>query len=156
VNLISFQGIPKICAGVYLFLIVSEWSKTRNVTRFVLEFLPLFVLAAVDVFLASSKAGYVTFGPDGSSPWVILTMFGAILLGIGSRYIFYLREHFSWLDFAKPLCISPILLIPLISSLQSVKSLEPIQVIMFALLAFQNGFFWQAVLQQARPSKKEN
>ena len=54
----------------------------------------------------------------GSSPTlVILIMFLCILLGIGARYIFYLQRNFSWLDFAKPLCISPILLLPLIGSL---------------------------------------
>jgi hypothetical protein len=48
--------------------------------------------------------------------------------------------------------ISPILLLPLIGSIQAVKSLEAIQVASFALLAFQNGFFWQVVLQRAVPS----
>jgi len=74
-----------------------------------------------------------------------------ILLGIAARYVFFLQGKFAWLDFAKPLCISPILLLPLVSSVQTLKSLDPIQVVSFALLAFQNGFFWQAVLQRARP-----
>jgi hypothetical protein len=80
-------------------------------------------------------------------------MFAAILLGVAARYIFFLQGSFSWLDFAKPLCISPILLLPLIGSIQAVKSLEVMQVVSFALLAFQNGFFWQAVLQRARVKK---
>ena len=81
-------------------------------------------------------------------------MFGAILLGAAARYIFYFKGEFSWLDFAKPLCISPLLLLPLIGSIQATKDLEPIQLISFALLGFQNGFFWQAVLARAHTTKK--
>jgi hypothetical protein len=80
-------------------------------------------------------------------------MFVAILLGVMAQYVFYLKGQFSGLDFVKPLCISPILLLPLIGSLQSVKELEPIQLVSFALLAFQNGFFWQTVLQRTKPKK---
>lgn len=82
---------------------------------------------------------------------VVIIMFVSILFGIAARYIFYLETKFAWLDFVKPLCISPILLLPLIGSLQGEGKLEAIQTISFALLAFQNGFFWQAVLAQARP-----
>ena len=60
-------------------------------------------------------------------------------------------ERVSCLDFAEPLCISPILLFPLFGSVQGAEDLQPMQVVSFALLAFQNGFFWQVVLQGGQP-----
>lgn len=146
-------GILKGCAAAYLLVIVIEWWTTRRVKRFLLELVPLAGLVLLDVCIASYRAGYITFGPDGLSLSTIGVMFFSIALGVSARYIFYLRGSFSWLDFAKPLCISPILLIPLIGSLQSVKTLEPTQIVSFALLAFQNGFFWQSVLQRTAPKK---
>jgi hypothetical protein len=149
----SIPTILKFCAALYFVIIVIGWLRTRELKRFLIELLPLLSLIVLDVLVASASSGYVTFGSGSSPLWISLTMFGAIILGVAARYIFYLRGTFSWLDLAKPLCISPILLLPLIGSLQSVKSLESMQVVSFALLAFQNGFFWQAVLQQARPKK---
>jgi hypothetical protein len=78
-------------------------------------------------------------------------MFGGILSGIVARHIFYLSKAFSWLDLLKPLCISPIVLLPLMGSVQGMKELEAIQVVSFALLAFQNGFFWEVILERAKP-----
>jgi hypothetical protein len=82
-------------------------------------------------------------------------MFLATLLGIAARYAFYLpRGRFSWLDFLKPISISPIVLLPLLGSVTGSGSLKDIQVLSFAFLAFQNGFFWQAVLEAARPAPR--
>jgi len=125
--------------------------KYRRIKRFVLELLPMVGLVLLSLWIATTKAGYVTFGPEYSPILVVLIMFGAIVFGIAARYIFYLQGRFYWLDFVKPLCISPILLLPLIGSIQAVRSLEVMQVVSFALLAFQNGFFWQAVLAAAKP-----
>lgn len=147
----SIPEILKICAVLYLAVILIDLLLSRCLKRFLFELLPLIGLLVIDVIMASTKAGYVTFGAGSSPTFVVLFMFACILLGIGARYIFYLEGRFAWLDFVKPLCISPILLLPLISSLQTGKNLEAIQVVSFGLLAFQNGFFWQAVLAQARP-----
>jgi uncharacterized membrane protein YjdF len=147
----SIPEILKICAVLYLAVILAGLFRSRRLKRFLLELLPLIGLLAIDVIMASTKAGYVTFGGGSSPTVVILIMFVCILFGIGARYIFYLEGKFSWLDFVKPLCISPILLLPLIASVQTAHNLEAIQIVSFALLAFQNGFFWQAVLTEARP-----
>jgi len=150
-SLMSIPVILKICAVLYSVTIIVDGLRSRRLKRFLLELLPLVGLLVIDVIMASAEAGYVTFGPGRSPTLVVVLMFACILFGIGARYIFYLEGEFSWLDFAKPLCISPILLLPLIGSLQAGKDLETMQVVSFALLAFQNGFFWQAVLAQARP-----
>jgi len=147
----SIPDILKICAVLYLAVILVDLFRSRRLKRFLLELLPLIGLLVIDVIMASSRAGYVTFGGGRSPVTVIVIMFACILCGIAARYIFYLEGKFSWLDFVKPLSISPILLLPLIASVQTAQDLQGIQVVSFALLAFQNGFFWQAVLAEARP-----
>jgi hypothetical protein len=144
----------KICAALYLLVVLIDCFRSKSYKRLALELLPLIGLILLDVFLASTNAGYLTFGATaGPGYGILLGMFLAILLGVAARYIFYLKGAFSWLDFAKPLCISPLLLLPLMGSLQSVKELQPMQIVSFALLAFQNGFFWQSVLQKTKPRK---
>ena len=81
----------------------------------------------------------------------IALMFGGVLLGIAATYVFNLSGAFSWRDFAKPLVASPIILLPMIGSVQGAE-LESVQLISFAILAFQNGFFWQQVLKDAKPT----
>jgi hypothetical protein len=147
----SIPTMLKICAVLYFVVILVDLFQSRRFKRFLLELVPLIGLLVIDVIIASASSGYVTFGAGSSPVLVIVIMLVSILLGVGARYIFYLEGKFSWLDFAKPLCISPILLLPLMGSVQGGKNLEAIQVVSFALLAFQNGFFWQAVLAQARP-----
>jgi hypothetical protein len=147
----SIVGVLRVCALFYLALIVFDWVRSRRTKRFLLELVPLVALLVVDVLIATAAKGYLAFGAGTSPTLVILITFGGILLGIAARYIFYLQAKFSWLDFTKPLCISPILLLPLIGSVQGAKDLQPMQVVSFALLAFQNGFFWQVVLQRAQP-----
>jgi hypothetical protein len=147
----SIPQILKVCALLYFAVILIDLFRSHRIKRFLLELLPMICLLVIDVITASANAGYVTFGATSSPAFVIVIMFACILLGIGARYVFYLEGKFSWLDFAKPLCISPILLLPLIGSMQGGKNLEVVQVVSLGLLAFQNGFFWQAVLAQAHP-----
>jgi hypothetical protein len=149
----SISELLKICAGFYLVIILADYIGSRSLKRFLLELLPLIGLIVIDLFITDATTGYIAFGAGASPLTVVLIMFVAILLGIIARYIFYLRGEFFWLDFAKPLCISPILLFPLVGSVHGTRAFEPIQVVSFALLAFQNGFFWQAVLQRSRPKK---
>jgi hypothetical protein len=147
----SIVGVLRVCAALYLVLILAGWVRSRNHKRFLLELLVLVALVIVDVLIATEIAGYLAFGSGTSPTVVIFIMFAAIILGTAARYVFHLQSSFSWLDFAKPLCISPILLLPLIGSVQGAKDLQPMQVVSFALLAFQNGFFWQVVLERAQP-----
>src|SRR5712692_1915562 len=129
----SISEVLKVCAGLYLVMIFVDWLRSRRYKRFLLELLPLIALLIVDIFLASTRTGYLSFGSGSSPALVVLIMFGAILLGVAARYVFYLQGEFSPLEFVKPLCISPILLLPLIGSIQAVKDLEAIQVVSFGL-----------------------
>jgi hypothetical protein len=112
------------------------------------------ILAAIAVGLFLT--GGFTFGASrrafgGASPLLALAlMFVGVILGIAATYVFNLTGTFSWRDFARPLVVSPLVLLPLIGSLQG-ANLEPVQLVCFTVLAFQNGFFWQQVLRDAKP-----
>jgi hypothetical protein len=55
----------------------------------------------------------------------VAIMFAATMCGIVARYLFYLQSgQFTWLDCLKPLAITPIILLPLLSSIQSAGTLN--------------------------------
>jgi hypothetical protein len=145
------QVIVRVCIATYVAVVVIELFRTRRWKPFIWQLVALLVLLVVDALVTNASLGYVAFGAGNSPVPVVVIMFVSVLLGIGARYFFYLKSPFSWADLLKPLCISPIVLLPLISSVQAVRTLETMQVISFALLAFQNGFFWQVVLERAQP-----
>ena len=95
----SIPAILKICAVLYLAVILVDLLQSRRLKRFLLELLPLIGLLVIDVIIASVSSGCVTFGAGSSPALVMVIMFVSILLGIGARYIFYLEGKFSWLDF---------------------------------------------------------
>jgi hypothetical protein len=139
------------CFALAVLLIAVDYARRRSWRR------PLACLVALAAFalLLSLTTSFPypssrqAFG--GASPLVALVlMFGGVLFGIAATYIFNLSGEFSWRDFARPLVASPIVLLPLIGSVQG-AALEPIQLVSFTVLAFQNGFFWQQVLREAKP-----
>jgi hypothetical protein len=86
----------------------------------------------------------------GTDLGMVTLMFVAILAGMAARYFFYLRSKFRWKSFLKPLCASPIVLLPLLGTFPFGTKPEVIQVIAFAALAFQNGFFWKVIFERAK------
>jgi hypothetical protein len=145
--------ILEVCAAVYASAIVIELLIRRQWLRFILEAVALLIVIVIALFVNNAVTGRVAFGQGTSPVGTVGIMFVATVSGIAARYIFYLQAgHFSWLDFLKPLSISPIALLPLIGSVQTSGELSGMQVVSFGVLAFQNGFFWQAVLAGARPA----
>jgi hypothetical protein len=94
----------------------------------------------------------VAFGAGWPPELVLGLMFLAVVAGIAGHYAFHRRRDFSWSSFVRPLVASPIVLLPLIGSLQG-AALEAIQVASFVILAYQNGFFWREVLRDARKER---
>ena len=84
--------------------------------------------------------------------WAVVAMFIGVILGMIAQYVWTKPKKFTWLDFLRPIVISPMVMLPLIGSLQSTP-LETIQLFSLALLAFQNGYFWQQVLKDAKPTQ---
>jgi hypothetical protein len=146
------RTVLESCAAIYLFAVLADVIRRRRWLKSCLELGAFVVVVVIALLINNSVSGVVSLG-EGQPPLVaVLVMFGAIIVGIGARYFFYLLPgQFSWLSLLKPATISPIVLIPLIGSIQTLSSLTAMQLVSFGLLAFQNGFFWQAVLDSARP-----
>ena len=140
------------CSVLYVLAALIDLIFKRRFLRFCLELGVLIIVVVIALLLNNSANGTVSFG-EGQSPFVAISiMFVAIVLGIVARYVFYVEPgRFSWLDLAKPVMISPIVLIPFIGSMQTAVNFNTVQLASFGLLAFQNGFFWQSVLSAARP-----
>lgn len=96
-----------------------------------------------------SSAGRMAFGDTFPVVTAIGLMFGGVILGIIAQYLWSKPVAFSWLEFLRPLVVSPIVLLPLIGSLEG-GGPAPLQLVSLVLLAFQNGFFWQQVLRHVR------
>jgi hypothetical protein len=147
--LITYLLIATLIA--YGAIIAGELLITRRVTRFLLE---AAAIASVVIVLGSTTgfpAPRRAFG--GATPLLaIALMFVCTLLGIAAHYFFYLRTAFSWRSLLKPMCITPIVLLPLLGSVQASSGIAPIQVVSLAFLAFQNGFFWKVVIERVSKS----
>jgi hypothetical protein len=150
---LAVRTVLQPCIVAYLAVIVIELLIRRRWARFVLELIALLLMITIGLLINNAVTGRVAFGQGTSPIGTVGIMFAAIICGIAARYIFYMKgAKFSWLDFFKPITISPIVLLPLIGSIQNMGELNAMQVVSFAVLAFQNGFFWQAVLEGAKPS----
>ena len=141
-----------IFLALFCLFITIELIISRAIRRFIIQAV---ILLGVIVFLRVTTgfpATRVAFG--GVSPVIAIgIMFVCTLIGIAAHYIYYMKGKFIWRTFLKPLVISPIVLLPLIGSVQGSPSLEPVQMISFGVLAFQNGFFWKEVFEHAKSQK---
>lgn len=143
-----------IFGGSILFalLIVAEFLRSRNGKRLALQggalLFALLILRFTVGFPTPSTAR--AFGGVSPEPAIGL-MFVGVVLGIAARYIFYLRGKFRWRSFLKPLCVSPIVLLPLLQNLEGVTRIESVELITFLILSFQNGFFWRVIFEQDKP-----
>ena len=61
----------------------------------------------------------------------------------------------SWSTLMRPLVVAPMLLLPLLGSLDGCGELTTIQTASFLLLGFQNGFFWRKVFQHIQSRNRE-
>jgi hypothetical protein len=98
------------------------------------------------------SSGRIAFGGTIAVGWAVLAMFVGVVLGMIAQYVWTKPETFTLLDFLRPIVVSPMVLLPLIGSLSN-GPLEPLQMLSLALLAFQNGYFWQQVLKDAKPKQ---
>lgn len=133
-------------AGLYLIVLIVDGLISRSGKRILIESLLLggFLLLLNRITGFPTPSSMQAFG--GISPLMALgLMFICTILGIMAHYFFHLDKAFSWQEFLKPLVISPIIFLPLIGSVQGLTGLESMQMISFAILAFQNGFFWKEV-----------
>ncbi len=152
-NIVVFACI--ILMAIFLIFDIVRGSRMRGV-------IGLIVLACVVILLwlttdfeftapESIAFGGTPFGGTFPTMLAIALMFGCIILGMLGHYVWQKPEKFSVLEMLRPLVASPIVLLPLIGSLDG-SALQPVQLVSLILLAFQNGFFWPRVLSDAKPT----
>jgi hypothetical protein len=105
----SLTTVLRVCVVAYVIAIVAELVLTRHYKRFLLELLVVVLVVCLALFVTNTSTGRVAFG-EGLTPfWVVAIMFAAAMCGIVARYLFYPHPgQFTWLDFLKPLAITPI------------------------------------------------
>jgi hypothetical protein len=134
---------------IYGLFIAVDLLATRVVRSFIAQaglLIGVCVLLRVTTGFPSTRRPFGGVSPELS----IAIMFVCTILGISAQYLFGLRGRFSWRSLLKPLVISPIVLLPLIGSVQGSGGIQSLQLISFGFLAFQNGFFWRTVLERAQ------
>lgn len=145
-----------VCFAALALLAVIDLVRTRRLGSFAGH---LAVLALAFLVLWRSTGFPIpadfrrqSFGA-GDNPWPMISLvFVCILAGMAARYFFYLQSRFTWSSLLRPVCVSPIVLLPLLGTLQDTDQLEALQVVSFCVLAFQNGFFWRVVFERAQAS----
>lgn len=136
--------------AIFLVLDIIRGARRRGIVG-------LIMLAAIVIALwfttnfSFTGPQRIPFGGTFPTTLAIGLMFGGIILGMLGHYIWQKPEKFSVLEMLRPLVASPIVLLPLIGSLDG-SALQPVQLISLLLLAFQNGFFWPKVLSDAKPT----
>src|ERR1700690_1628448 len=124
----STPEVLKVCAGIYLVLIIVDLVRSRRLGRAVAEIVLLVGLIVMDILIASASAGYITFGSGISQVWVVVIMIPCVMLGTAAHFIFYRKGTFDWGDFLRPLVISPLVLLTMFGTVLTGKNAEPIQV----------------------------
>lgn len=134
---------------LYALTVIAELFVHRGLKKFIVQLILLLALTITLNLTTGFPAARQAFG--GASQLISIgIMFVFTVLGITAHSLFYLKGKFFWPTFLKPLLISPIVLLPLIGTVQASPTIEHAQLISFAFLAFQNGFFWKEVLEHAR------
>lgn len=135
--------------GLFGLLIIIELVLYRAVTKFIIQ--TAILLAVIVVLNMTTGFPSVRLAFGGVTSIIIIgIMFLCTLLGIAGHYFYYLKGKIVWRTFLKPFIISPIVLLPLIGTVQKTSDAETVQIISFGILAFQNGFFWREVFEHAK------
>lgn len=135
--------------SLFALFIIFELYFNRNVKSFLVQTFALLIVFAFLNLTTGFPETIIVFG--GVTPlFVIGVLFICVLTGIFANYFFYRKGKFELSAFLKPLVISPIVLLPLIGSVQKTTEFDTVQIISFGVLAFQNGFFWKEVFFNAK------
>lgn len=143
-------AVAAIIAALLFIIDIVRGERRRGVICLVL--LAVFLIALNRMTGFPVPEGRIAFGGTISIWWAVVTMSIGIIFGMIAQYVWSKPEKFLWLDFLRPIVISPLVLLPLVGSLSG--ALEPMQLLSLTLLAFQNGYFWQKVLADAQPKLK--
>jgi hypothetical protein len=143
-------AILALLCAVMLILDFVRGARRRAGVGIVLLVLFLLVLNLTTGF--PRPPSQISFGGSIPGWWGLVAMAVGVVFGMVAQYVWSNPKRPKLLDFLRPIVISPLVMLPLVGSLQD-GALETIQLASLTLLAFQNGFFWQQVLKDAKPSQ---
>ena len=124
------------CYGV---IIIADLIINRALKRCLIEIALLITVIIILNLLTGFPTPIEGFGLD--QIWAFIIMFTCTVSGMAAQYVFYQEKKFSWGSFLRPLVISPLILLPLVGTINGIQKFETIQLISFGMLSFQNGFF---------------
>jgi hypothetical protein len=146
---IAVAILALLCAAILLFDLVRG-ARRRAAIGLLLLVIFLVILNVTTGFpIVSSR---ISFGGSIPGWWALVAMAIGVVFGMVAQYVWTKPAKPNFLDFLRPIVVSPLVMLPLIGSLQD-GPLETLQLASLTLLAFQNGFFWQQVLKDAKPAQ---
>jgi len=146
-------------AVMAIIIEISAWSRQSQTNRWKWHIGLVIIVTGLAWFSLESqfnpplKGAPTDTGISFAVGWVIVLTFIGVLLGISGKYLFETEGTFNWLDFLRPFAISPVVLLPLIGTLDH-ADVQIVQMVSLFILGFQNGFFWQKVMQDVRITGK--
>ena len=141
------NGIVLGCFAAYVLILVVEAALGHSFgLRTGLQFIGLLAAASAVHWVTGFPVPRQAFGSD-VAIWQLLLTLLCVVLGIVANGMYYHRGE-SWTSIVKPLLLSPMVVIPLLVIINSDANARDSAV--FYGVAFQNGFFWRAVLKNAK------
>jgi len=157
-QIVSIYPYIAICLAGLLAIYISEFvfSKqfraiAKGVVITCLALLVLHVLIGQPLNFIKSFPKANTYGDDFPIETIFFVILIAATLGTIARYIFDYKTNqvFSFLSLAKPIVITPIIILPIVGTLNTDHpNLKFMQFMCILLLSFQNGFFWRTILEK--------
>ncbi len=137
----------------YLILLVFDLVKLKKKKVTLLQILIVSIVSIVLYLLTGFPFPKVSFGGSSSTTTVFI-MFGFVVFGIVSNYLFFVKA-FEWREFLRPILISPIVLMPLYGLLEGANDIQDMKMISLCLASYQNGFFWKVLFEKISKSVGE-
>jgi hypothetical protein len=147
-------------SGLFI-LSLASYLQTRKLKFFLIHFLLLFLLILLLYFFFKPS----DFNSKGSDNTIELSaafvLYICMLLGMLFNYLYNLlmeskKLPFNFRRFVAPIFASPVVFLPLLTSLQNAElDLREFSTakLMLLLIAFGNGFIWKQIVDQRWQSK---
>jgi hypothetical protein len=157
---ILMQGLSEVCRDLIVVFIVLAALSAFTMARQPLGLFRALLLAVICLVLyvafLNLTAGFpqarASFAVESEVKliWLLVVVFVSVVFGTLAEYLFGLGESpFSLRKMLTPLCVSPLVMLPLIGSLPNVDQIATLQWVSLSFLGFQNGFFWRRVFEKA-------
>ena len=147
-----------------LVLSIVKFVKTKEIGQFVFEFVALAACGGIYALVFQRGQGLL---PKGKQPheWAfVIILYGWTLIGMACHYFYGLlmkpkrtRPPFDWGSLLAPMFASPMVFGPLLLAFQGadidIANLTPPRLMIF-LVAWENGFFWKAFVEDRRKGQR--